>query len=125
LGRGRTRFPSEAGTALDGINVARRFQAAVRRAGLPKFRLYDLRHTFASHLLAMGESITYVAAQLGHAKPTMTLAAYAHYLPSGDRSAADRLEAVRTGLSARRTSRLSTPAAHEPVTNGTVLQKSV
>jgi integrase len=119
-------FPSEAGTALDGINVARRFQAAVRRAGLPKFRLYDLRHSFASHLLAMGESITYVAAQLGHAKPTMTLAAYAHYLPSGDRSAADRLEAVRTRLSARRTSRpsrLSTPAAHEPVTNGTVLEK--
>jgi integrase len=91
-------FPSEAGTPLDGINVARRFQGLVTRAGLPRFRLYDLRHSFASHLLALGAPITYVAAQLGHAKPTMTLAAYAHWLPRGDRALADRLEALRVGV---------------------------
>src|SRR3989475_13079278 len=36
-----------------------------RVAGLPRFRLYDLRHTFATHLLGQGAPITYVAAQLG------------------------------------------------------------
>jgi hypothetical protein len=36
--------------------------------------LYATRHIFAPHLLTMGAPITYVAAQLGHAKPTMTLA---------------------------------------------------
>jgi integrase len=103
-------FPSDAGTPLDGINVARRFQGLITRAGLPRFRLYDLRHTFASHLLALGAPITYVADQLGHSKPTMTLAAYAHWLPRGDRALADRLEALRAGVQL-----LKTPdAAHGP-----------
>src|SRR5262249_13316067 len=42
-------------------------------------------------------SLVYVASQLGHAKPTTTLAHYAHYVPRGDRSLADRLETWRTG----------------------------
>ena len=47
-------------------------------------------------LLALSAPITYVAAQLGHAKPTMTLAAYSHWIPTGDRALAGRLEALRT-----------------------------
>jgi integrase len=96
-------FPSEANTPLDGINVARRFKALLVRAGLPKsFRLYDLRHTYATHLLSMGAPITYVAAQLGHSKPTTTLNHYAHWIPRGDRALADRLEALRTQVPASR-----------------------
>ena len=34
---------------------------------------------------------TYVAAQLGHAKPTTTLAHYAHWIPRGDKGWVDRL----------------------------------
>jgi integrase len=67
----------------------------LRVAGLPRFRLYDLRHTFATHLLAQGAPITHAAAQLGHAKPTTTLTYYAHWLPSGDVGYIDRLEALR------------------------------
>lgn len=40
-------------------------------------RPYDLRHAFASLLLAEGRAIHYVAAQLGHA-PTETLNTYGH-----------------------------------------------
>jgi len=40
--------------------------------------------TFATHMLALGAPITYVAAQLGHAKQTTTLADYAHWIPRGD-----------------------------------------
>jgi hypothetical protein len=76
--------------------VSRRFRGLVRRAGLPRFRLYDLRHTYATHLLAEGAPITYVADQLGHAKPTTTLAHYAHWLPRGDKQWIDRLAAGRT-----------------------------
>ncbi len=43
-----------------------------------------------------GAPITYVAAQLGHAKPTTTLAYYAHWIPSGDKRFIDRLEAIRS-----------------------------
>jgi integrase len=89
-------FPSEAGTPLDGINMARRFVGLVQRAGLPRFRLYDLRHSFASHLLMAGAPLLYVSTALGHVKATTTLQHYTHYLPTGDRAVADRLEALRT-----------------------------
>jgi hypothetical protein len=75
-------FPSEAGRPMDEAKVSRVFRLVLKRAGLPAFRLYDLRHTFASLLLAAGAPITYVAAQLGHANPTTTLRFYARWIPS-------------------------------------------
>jgi integrase len=89
-------FPSSTGTPLDPSAVAKTFRGVLRAAGLPRFRLYDLRHTFATHLLMQGAPITYVAAQLGHAKPTTTLTYYAHWIPSGDKRHIDRLEAIRS-----------------------------
>jgi integrase len=90
-------FPSETGTALDVNNVARLFRKILVRAGLPKAGgPYLLRHTFASHLLGMAAPITYVSNQMGHASPSITLSVYAHFLPSGDRVIADKLEAWRT-----------------------------
>lgn len=70
-------FCSEAGTPFDESKVRKAFARALRRAGLPYFRLYDLRHTFASLLLAQGATITYVASQLGHKDATTTLRWYA------------------------------------------------
>jgi hypothetical protein len=67
--------------------------ACSRPAELPNFRLYDLRHTSASLLLAQNAPITYVAAQLGHAKPTTTLRWYAHWLPTNRRTYVDALDA--------------------------------
>src|SRR5262245_2197054 len=44
---------------------------------LPTFRVYDLRHAYATQLLARGDvPVIYVSAQLGHAKPTTTLQWY-------------------------------------------------
>lgn len=85
-------FCSEAGTALGHPNVSKAWHRALREANLPSFRLYDLRHTYASTLLAQGAPITYVAAQLGHAKPTTTLAHYAHWLPRGEKRYVDALD---------------------------------
>src|SRR5438046_10764959 len=70
-------------------------QVFVAAAGLPRHRLYDLRHTSATHLLADGAPITYVAAPLGHRKPTTTPAFYAHWIPRGDKTYIDRLAAAR------------------------------
>jgi len=85
-------FCSEAGTPLDLSNVTKAWRRVLRHARLPGFRLYDLRHAFATELLAQGAPITYVAAQLGHTKPTTTLQWYAHWLPRGDKHWVDGLD---------------------------------
>jgi integrase len=51
---------------------------------LPSFSPYDLRHTYASLLLSAGVPLLYVAQQLGHSKPTITLKYYPRWIPSGD-----------------------------------------
>src|ERR1700746_1131189 len=77
---------------MDESRVRKRFAFALKRAGLSGHRVYDLRHTFATMLLARGVPITYVAAQLGHAKPTTTLQWYAHWLPRNDKNFVDSLD---------------------------------
>jgi len=88
-------FPSATGGPLTALTLARRFRGVLRQAGLPGFKLYDLRHTYASQLLALGAPLTYVAARLGHEKPTTTLQFYSHWLPGGDQSYLERLETAR------------------------------
>lgn len=85
-------FISDVGTPFDLSNVAKAWRRVLKRAKVESFRLYDLRHTFASTLLADGAPITYVAAQLGHRKPTTTLQWYSHWLPRADKQWVDRLD---------------------------------
>ena len=75
-------FPNTVGEPLDKNNVGRVFRRVLKKAKLPHFRPYDLRHTFASMLLARGARLPYVSAQLGHSNPAVTLKYYAHYMPS-------------------------------------------
>jgi len=53
----------------------------VARAALgavPRLRVHDLRHTFASLLIAEGLDVVFVSRQLGHASTSVTLNVYAH-----------------------------------------------
>jgi integrase len=85
-------FTNGAGNLLDISRVRKRFARAMKRAEVSGHRLYDLRHTFATSLLAKGAPITYVAAQLGHARPTTTLQHYARWLPQASVDFVDRLD---------------------------------
>ncbi len=87
-------FPNEASRPHDKWRVGKVLRRTLARAGLPAFRLYDLRHTYASLLLAAGAPITYVSAQLGHANPTTTLRFYAKWIPSKGRRWVEVLDAA-------------------------------
>lgn len=90
-------FPSTVGTPLNYRNVARAFKDLLKRASLPStVRLYDLRHTCATLLLARNVHPKYVQELLGHASITLTLDTYSHVLPGMDGGAASAIdEALR------------------------------
>ena len=67
---------------------------AMKRAGMKRATsLHDLRHGYASALLASGVPITRVSALLGHASPAITLAVYSHVMPKHRDDAAAKLAA--------------------------------
>lgn len=76
-------FANEVGRPLELRNIVRRhFKPLLELAGLPpSVRLYDLRHTHATLLLAQGVHPKVAAERLGHATTRMTLDVYSHVLP--------------------------------------------
>lgn len=61
------------------------FQEAVKSAGLAKGTTsHDLRHHFASVLLAAGESVVAVAERLGHENASLVLSTYGHLMPDSE-----------------------------------------
>ena len=60
------------------------------RAGLGDVRLHDLRHSYASRALALGESLPTIARLLGHAR-IQTTARYAHLARDAVKEAAARV----------------------------------
>ncbi len=64
---------------------ARIFVEAVARAGLPAgITTHDLRHHYASVLLAASESVVAVAERLGHENATLVLKVYGHLMPDSE-----------------------------------------
>src|SRR5215813_238695 len=99
---------ANAGQPIRPRRVGKLFGWVARTAALPHFVLYDLRHSFASHLIASGATIDYVSKQLGHASPVMTLSVYTHFFPKGDRRHVERMEQIRSAAVAE-----WAPAAHD------------
>jgi integrase len=75
-------FPRDDGSLMNKDYVGVVFRRLLKRAGLAHHRVYDLRHTYASLLLADGAPITYIAEQLGHSSSATTLRYYARWIPS-------------------------------------------
>ena len=73
--------------------------AVVRsRAGLKDVRIHDLRHSFASRALALGESLPMIGKLLGHRK-VQTTARYAHLARDSVKAAAGRVaDSLRADL---------------------------
>lgn len=69
--------------------------ARVQVVGLPDgFRFHDLRHYFASMLIAAGSDVKIVQARLRHASAKTTLDTYGHLWPDSDESTRMAVEAA-------------------------------
>ncbi|MEV0924019.1 tyrosine-type recombinase/integrase [Streptomyces spongiicola] len=65
----------------------RAWRPARKAAGLPKVTMRQLRHTYASPLIAAGESVKVVSERLGHTDAAMTPNVYSHlFADSEDRT---------------------------------------
>ena len=88
-------FAAQTGPLINPTNLTKRsFKPLLERAGLPRVRFHDLRHTAATLLLMQGVHPKYVQELLGHATIAITLDTYSHVLPSMGDQAARAMEAA-------------------------------
>ena len=84
-------FPGKKkGTRL--ININDSWDRVPRRAGLYGVRLHDLRHTYASRALALGEGLPMIGDLLGH-RMVSTTARYAHLARDSVRDSSAKIAA--------------------------------
>ncbi|MFW6034209.1 MAG: tyrosine-type recombinase/integrase, partial [bacterium] len=81
-------FTNEVGETIHPSAFSRLFATRVRLAKLPKIRLHDLRHTYATVALGAGVHPKIVSERLGHATIAVTLDLYSHVTPAIDAEAA-------------------------------------
>lgn len=99
---GQLVFPSDTGTGARPPQrpQPRLLQAGgktqLNRAGERTLTFHDLRHVFASILIAEGNNVVYVSRQMGQAKPSITLNVYAHLF-----EAEEQAKKTRDGLERR------------------------
>ena len=85
-------FPSSIGTPIDPTNLLKKYRQALKKAGLPRIRFHDLRHTSASLMLNKGVDVLVASKRLGHAKPSITLDVYGHLLNTAHNEVANKIE---------------------------------
>lgn len=69
-------------------SVSQTFDRAVKRAGLPRLRFHDLRHSHVAHLIDQGVHPAKISARLGHGSVAYTFDRYGHLFPEADAEAA-------------------------------------
>jgi integrase len=86
-------FATKSGLPIDQRNLRYSFHRRMEAAGLPsEVRLYDLRHSCASLLLAANVHPKVVSERLGHSSINITLDVYSHVLPTMQEAASEKLE---------------------------------
>lgn len=84
-------FPSPRNPEKPLVKLNNAHYGALRRSKLSHFRIYDLRHTWATRAAMSGIDLVTLAALLGHSKINMVMR-YAHPTESHQRLAMKRLE---------------------------------
>lgn len=85
------------GTPLHPERFTRQFSERIRQLGLPKIRLHDLRHGWATMALTAGVHPKVVQERLGHANIGITLDTYSHVTAGLHSDAADKVAGLVFG----------------------------
>ena len=85
-------FPSPlTGDMKDTAAVTRKLHRMQDRAGLPRIRFHDLRHSFATLSLEQGVDIKTVSHMLGHTDAGFTMNTYMHVTDNMQQTVADTM----------------------------------
>ena len=106
-------FPPPTGGPISPDSVLHMLHRVLKRAGLPRVRFHDLRHTFATLALQNGVDIKTVSGMLGHFSAGFTLDTYAHVTSAAQRQAAQTMGNVLSG-----TARFSPERSEVPYGSG-------
>jgi integrase len=87
-------FATINGIPIHANTLSRAYARLIERAGVPRIRFHDLRHTSATLLLASGEHPKVVQERLGHASISETLDRYSHVTADMQQRAAERFDAI-------------------------------
>lgn len=95
-GRARWLFAGEGDDPPHQNTVGCWWRKTLRDADLTGNKLHDLRHFYASGLIAAGCDVVTVRRSLGHAKATTTLNTYAHLWPTAENRTRKAPESIMT-----------------------------
>ncbi len=87
-------FTTANGTSIHPNTRTREYATLIERAGVPRIRFHDLRHTSATLLLASGVHPKVVQERLGHASISETLDRYSHVSADMQQRAAAHFDAI-------------------------------
>ena len=88
-------FVNREGNVINHQNmVTREFHPALQRAGVKRIRFHDLRHTYATLMISLGENIKFIQRQMGHSTITTTMDRYGHLLPEASEGVGARLDSM-------------------------------
>ena len=90
-------FPNIYGEPSNGVWLSQNFQKLIKKVGFEGVRLYDLRHTMGTQLIASGLSAAIVAERMGHSTVKLTLDTYTSVLPTMQQEATDRITSIMYG----------------------------
>ncbi len=87
-------FPGADGGVFPRTNMKRAWARTIDQAHVRPIRPYDLRHTFASLLIAAGKNPLYIARQMGHYSAGFTLDIYGHLMESVPRAQVEWIDEI-------------------------------
>lgn len=81
----------EDGSPIYPRTLAINFDNVIKKAGVPKIRIHDMRHTHLTLLLELGVHPKVVSERAGHSSTQITMDIYSHVTPTMQRETAEKL----------------------------------